>query len=52
MQKKEPQTAVSWRVKDSTLAWLRELAQKQDRPVNWTLNQLLDKAKAEQGTAA
>ena len=52
MQKKEPQIAVSWRVKGSTLGWLRELAQKQDRPVNWVLNQLLEKAKADEGVAA
>ncbi len=52
MNKKEPLTAVSWRVKSSTLAWLRGLAQEQDRPVNWLMNQLLEKAKNDQGASA
>lgn len=42
---KEQQTAVCWRVKESHLSWLREVASKQERPVTWVVNKLLEQAK-------
>lgn len=49
---KEPTTAVSWRVKSQTLGWLRELAAKDERPVNWVVNKLLEQARAQQPRGA
>lgn len=42
---KEPATAVSWRIKNPSLEWLREQAAKDDRPVNWVINKVLEEAR-------
>ncbi|WP_160319359.1 hypothetical protein [Paracidovorax avenae] len=45
---KEPAVSVCWRVKSSSLDWLREVARQQDRPVNWLINRLIERAREEQ----
>lgn len=45
---KEPQTAVCWRVKESNLQWLREVARLQERPVTWVVNRLIEQAQKKQ----
>lgn len=42
---KERQTSVCWRVKESHLEWLRQVAKQQERPVTWVVNKMLEKAK-------
>lgn len=42
MQQDDKPTSVCWRVKASTLEWLRATAREQDRPVNWVANRMLE----------
>lgn len=51
-QTKEPHSSVCWRVKDSSLTWLREQARKQDRPVSWVVNKLIEQAQSKSAPAA
>lgn len=44
-QVKEAQAAVCWRIKESNLNWLRDIAQKQERPVNWVINKLIEQSR-------
>lgn len=52
VKQKEPQTAVCWRVKESNLEWLRQVAQQQERPVTWVVNKMLEQAKEAQHAKA
>lgn len=51
-QQKEPQTSVCWRVKNSSLEWLRQQATQQDRPVTYVVNQVLAQARAQKTQGA
>lgn len=48
MHQDDKPTSVCWRVKTSTLEWLRSTAREQERPVNWVVNRILE----QQRTAA
>lgn len=44
-QVKDVQAAVCWRIKESSLSWLRSTAQKEERSVNWVINKLIEQAR-------
>ncbi len=54
-QMKEPTQAVYMRIKQSNHDWLKAQAKKEDRPVTWLVNKLIEQTRnqqAEQGAKA
>lgn len=50
---KEPVQSVYMRIKHSNYDWLREQAKKQERPVTWIVNKLIEQSRNQaQGAAA